>query len=51
MSQLEFEEFMAAQVAAMVASGLGEDEWIAQEAERFRAEWMNLFHVEHLTEE
>ncbi len=50
MSQAEFEEFMAAQLAAMAASGLGEDEWIAQEAERFRDEWMARFGLV-LTEE
>lgn len=43
MSQTEFEEFMRAQVIAMEASGLGEDEWIVQRAEAFRVEWMARF--------
>ncbi len=39
MSQAEFDEFMAAQCAAVEASGLAPDEWVEAYAEAFRAQW------------
>jgi hypothetical protein len=38
-SQQQFERFMAAQLEAVLASGLEPERWVELEAERFREEW------------
>jgi hypothetical protein len=38
-SQQQFEEFMAAQLEAVLASGLEPEQWVELHAERFRSEW------------
>lgn len=38
-SQQQFEAFMAAQLEAMLASGLDPEQWVAEHAERFRQTW------------
>jgi len=35
---MSFQDFMAAQIEAIEASGLNPEEWIEQHAEQFRAE-------------
>lgn len=40
MSQAQFECFMEAQIAAIVASNLEPETWVAQFGESFRAEWI-----------
>lgn len=45
MSQAQFETFMTAQVEAMQASGLSDEEWIDQKAEAFRNEWEQSQHA------
>lgn len=39
MSQQQFDRFIAAQCAAIEASGLTPEEWIEKYAEAFRANW------------